>query len=292
MEHIRDKRGTAMTSQTLRGRATGFTTGAEQPSLRQRFSNVVRYNKIMDLLVRRDLKVRYAGSVLGYLWTVLDPLLMSLVYFYVFTQIFHRSASGYDAYMLFLITGQLPWFWFNGGVTNTARALRSEAAMIRSTPVPREVWILRVILSKGVEYIFGLPVILIFAIAYMKAPTIYTLLLPLGWALEFVLLFGFGLLLAPLTVLYRDVERLIPVFLRVFFFASPVLYSIQQVPQTLRTLMPYNPAVGWLQISRGVFYKQAINWSYIWNSALGTLVVFAIGLFVFTRLERQVLKEI
>lgn len=281
-----------MTSQSLRGRSTGFTTGAERPSLAERFGDVVRYHRIMDLLVRRDLKVRYAGSALGYLWTVLDPLLMSLVYFYVFTQIFHRAAAGYDDYMLFLITGQLPWFWFNNGVTGSARALRSEAAMIRSTPVPREVWILRVILSKGVEYIFGLPVIAIFAIAYLRSPTIYTLLLPLGWALEFVLLLGFGLLLAPLTVLFRDVDRLIPVCLRVFFFASPVLYSIEQVPHGLRRLMPFNPAVGWLQISRGVFYKQAINWTYIWHSAVGCLVVFAIGLFVFTRLERQVLKEI
>ena len=248
-----------MTTASLRSRPSGFASGSSSPSLRARALRVIQYRRILKLLVGRDLKVRYAGSFLGYLWTILDPLLMSLVYWFIFTKIFHRSAGpDYMPYMLYLVSGQLPWFWFNGGVTGTARALRSEAQMVRSSNVPRELWVIRTVCSKFIEYIFGLPVLAIFATAYLVKPTPYIFLLPLAWAIEIVLLMGIGLILAPLNVLVRDVERLIPVILRVLFYGSPVLYSIEQAPTALRGLYTFNPMVGFLQLSRAAFFPAAL----------------------------------
>jgi ABC-2 type transport system permease protein len=283
-----------MTTISLRSRPAGFASGRTTPTVLDRFKRVVHYRRILKLLVRRDLKVRYAGSVLGYLWTVLDPLLMSLVYWVIFTKLFQRNV-GYSPYILFLVAGQLPWAWFNGGVTATARALRAEAQMVRSSNVPRELWIVRTICAKGVEYIFSLPVLAIFALCYLKAPNWHLVLLPLVWLMLFVLLLGFGLLLAPLTVLVRDVERIIPIFMRVMFYMSPVLYSVSTVlkraPQ-LRYFYDFNPVVGPLVLARSAFFPQELRWAYVWHSAIGCVLVFAIGMFTFTRLERQVLKEI
>ena len=104
---------------------------------------VWNYRRILGLLVRRDLKVRYAASFLGYVWSVLDPLLMSLVFWFIFTQIFHRHV-GYPPYILFLVMGQMIMSWFQSGVTATAKALRAEAQMVRSSSVPRELWVVRV----------------------------------------------------------------------------------------------------------------------------------------------------
>ena len=99
------------------------------------------------LLVRRDIKVRYAQSVLGYLWSVLDPLLMALVYWFVFTQIFVRTV-GESPYILFLLTGMLPFMWFQQTVGGSTNAIKDER-LVRSTAMPREIWVLRLVVSKG-----------------------------------------------------------------------------------------------------------------------------------------------
>jgi ABC-2 type transport system permease protein len=284
-----------VTSVSLRGRPGGFTSGTGTLNLRERVQRVYAYRRILGLLVRRDLKVRYAGSALGYVWTVLDPLLMTLVYFVVFTQIFHRTAGPeFKPYVLYLVTGQLPWFWFSGAVLATTKALRSESQMVRSSNVPRELWVLRVVMSKGMEYLFGLPILAIFALAYLTGPNKYLVLLPLSWLLEITLLTGIGMILAPLTVLVKDVNRIVPVVLRIFFYMSPVLYSVSRLPENLQFVYQFNPTTGFLELSHAAFFPAAVDghWDFIWHSALWAVGVLAIGIFVFARLERAVLKEI
>ena len=226
-----------MTSANVRTRPGGFSTSSGAIPSPDRVRQVWDYRRILGLLVRRDLKVRYAGSFLGYLWSVLDPLLMSLVFWFIFTQIFHRTV-GYPPYILFLVMGQMIMAWFQSGVTATAKALRSEAQMVRSSSVPRELWVVRVAMSKGVEYIYSLPVVGMFALAYRKPPNWHILFLPLAMLLCFFIVVSLGLILAPLNVLIRDIDRLIPIVLRFLFYCSPVLYSIKDVPANLRASSP------------------------------------------------------
>ena len=308
-----------MTSTSLYSRPGGFTTSATSKlSIGQRARRVFDYRRILWLLVRRDLKVRYAGSALGYLWSVLDPLLMSLVYWFVFVKIFQRHV-GFPPYILFLVLGQMMWAWFNGGVSGTVRALRAEAQMVRQSNVPREVWVLRVVVEKGIEFIFSLPVVALFAVGYLKSPTWQTVLyLPLSMIMCFLLVLGFGLILAPLAVLIRDVERIIPIIMRVLFYGSPVLYSVKDVPAKLHLFLSVNPTTGMLVLLRGCFFPKEVsgrvaktdghrhdlivnghrvfhhvdNWRFVWHSAIGIAIIVALGIWVFARLERPVLKEI
>jgi ABC-2 type transport system permease protein len=302
-----------MTTVSLRGRPGGFSTGSGRIGVLVRIKRVLAYRRILELLIRRDLQVRYAGSALGYLWTVFDPLLMSLVYWFIFTKIVHRQI-GFPPYMLFLVLGQILWAWFSGGVQSTAKALRSEAQMVRSSNVPRELWVVRVVASKGVEYVLSLPVVVIFALAYRKTPHIEVLFLPLAMIMCFFLVLGVGLILAPITVLIRDVNRVIPIMIRLLFYTSGVLYSTTDVPHRLSFILSYNPIVGILVLARSTFFPQELDgdivstvrknghkqtvvhhinhWEYVWHSALGIAVLLVIGVYVFSRLERQVLKEI
>ena len=282
-----------MTTVSLRSRPEGFHTGSSQQSFPQRAKRVWQYRRILDLLVRRDLKVRYSGSALGYLWTVLDPLLMSFVYWFVLVKIFGRDAGPQnDPYLLYLVTGRMLWSWFGSGVPIAARALLSESQMVRSTNVPRELWIVRLAISRGVEYVFSIPVIVIFAVAYLKAPTWWSFLLPVAMIQCFFLLVGVSLILAPLTVLTKDLTRVIPIVMRVWFYASPVLYPISKLGPNLRPIFAFNPFVGPLSIARAAFFPVDLNWRYIGFSTITIAVIFVIGMFVFSRLERQVLKEI
>lgn len=276
---------------SLRGRPGGFTTASGRLTLGARIKRVWQYRRILNLLVRRDLKVRYAGSALGYLWSVLDPLLMSLVFWLVFTQIFHRKV-GFPPYILFLVLGQFIFAWFSGGVTGATRALRSAGQMVRSTNVPRELWVVRIALSKGVEYVYSLPVIALFALAYGKAPTHGIIYLPLAMFLCFMMVLSIGLILAPLNVLIRDIDRIVPIALRLLLYTSPVLYSIHDVPRQLQGFAYYNPLVGFLVLARATFFPREVRWHAVAISSVSVLVLFTIGVFVFSRFERQVLKEI
>jgi ABC-2 type transport system permease protein len=247
--------------------------------------------RAIRLLVTRDLKVRYASSALGYLWSVLEPLLLAGIYWFIFTQVFTRTV-GAEPYIVFLLAGLLPWTWFNGAVTDAARALHTEAKLVRSTNVPREVWVVRVVLSKGVEFLLSLPVLLLFALIY-AAPVDWDLVLLLpGIVLMAILVLGIGLLLAPLVVLVRDLERIVRIALRLGFYASPVIFAVSDVPEPWNAVFAFNPLAGVFELCRAGFFPGAVNWGHVGLSAVVSLGLLLLGWSVFARLERTVLKEI
>lgn len=253
--------------------------------------------RILWTLVVRDLRVRYARSFLGYVWTVLDPLCMSAIYFIVFALIFKRSAVGYSPYFLFLLTGLLAWNWFSGSLNDTARALLQEAKLVRSTNLPRQIWVVRVVIAKGIEYLMSLPVIIFFTAVYLFRGEAHLnarlLLFPLGVLMEFVLLIGFGLLLAPITVLVTDTQRVIRIVLRMAFYLTPIIYSKQVIHGPWAKVMYLNPMNGVLELLRaGFFGDEPVNWHAVEVGVVVTLFLVVVGNRVFSHLERAVLKEI
>jgi ABC-2 type transport system permease protein len=281
-----------MTS-SIMGRSTGFTSGQRLNPV-QRALRVWDYRRILGLMIGRDLRVRYANSLLGYVWSVLDPLMMAAVYWFLFTQIITRKV-GYPPYILFLVSGQLAWQWINGSINQSVGALRSEAQMVRSSSVPRELWILRTILSKGVEYLLSLPVLAIFAIGYSRQPNRYIFLLPLAMVLTVLLCMGLGMILAPLSVLIRDIRSIVRIILRMLFFLSPILYSLHDVSQKRAGAAAYvgwNPVSGIMSCFRAMFFPQELDWVIIEHAIIVSVVIFVIGIWTFNRLERPMLKEI
>lgn len=251
--------------------------------------------KTLWLLVRRDLKVRYAGSVLGYVWTFLDPLLMSMVYWFVFTQIFHRSV-GQDPYIIFLLSALLPWTWFNQGVQSGLKALSSQSRLVGATSLPREVWVLRVVIAKGIEFSFSLPVLVVFLIFYPTDLNGYLWLFPVAIVIQFVLLTGIGLLLSPLMILLKDVEPLISPILRLLFYASPIIYGVSDIaargfPELFERLFFMNPMSGIISAYRAGFFAAEFNGSAILTATALSVLTFVFGWWVFARLEKTVLKE-
>jgi ABC-2 type transport system permease protein len=249
--------------------------------------------RAVGLLVVRDLKVRYASSALGYVWSVLEPLLLGLTYWFIFTQIFHRSFQADEApYIVFLLAGIFPWTWFSTAVPDAAKSLRNEAKLIRSASVPREMWVLRVVVSKAIEFFFSLPVLLLFAFLYDATPHWQLVLILPAAGLMTVLCLGIGLLLAPLVVLLEDLDRIIRLALRLGMYASPVLFTVADVPKKLGWLFAGNPVAGILELCRAGFFPQQLVWRHVEHSALISLGVLLVGWLVFARLERTVLKEI
>lgn len=279
----------------MMGRSTGFTSGGTLNPI-ERARRVWEFRRILALLIGRDLRVRYASSMLGYVWAVLDPLALSVVYWFLFTQVITRRV-GFPPYILFLVAGQLAWQWINGSINGAVSALRSESQMVRSSNVPRELWVLRVVLSKGVEYIFSLPVLAMFAIAYAKVPNHNILLLPLALLMAVLFATGIGLILAPAAVLVRDLRSVVRITTRALFFMSPILYSLHDVSgngkrANIEAVVSWNPVAGIMSLIRAPFFPQELNWVDVAHGAIVIVVIFVIGVWSFNRLERPMLKEV
>lgn len=250
-----------------------------------------RYLHSLWLLSARDLRVRYATSALGYLWSILDPLIMSLIYWFVFTQVFQRTV-GHEPYIVFLITALLPWVWFNAAVSDFTRAFNKDARLVRSTAIPRSIWVNRIVLSKGIEFLFSLPVLAFFAVL-AGAPVGWGLLwFPVAIVLQTALVVGLGLLVAPLCVIYGDLERTTKLILRVLFYASPIIYSVQDLPGGFRELAALNPLSGIFTLYRLGFFPEVWDPLSVVLGAVMSLAILGLGIVVFGRLERPVLKEL
>jgi ABC-2 type transport system permease protein len=250
-----------------------------------------RYLHSLWLLSARDLKVRYATSALGYLWSILDPLVMSGIYWFVFTQIFHRDV-GEDPYIVFLITALLPWVWFNAAVGDFTKAFSKDARLVRSTAIPRSIWVNRIVLSKGVEFLCSLPVLVLFAVVGGAAVGPTLLLFPLAFVLQAVLLVGLGLIVAPLCMLWGDLERTTRLVLRALFYASPVIYGVADLPGGFRELGALNPLAGIFTLYRVGFFPDQWDTLAVAVAVVVPFAVLGLGILVFRRLENAVLKEL
>jgi ABC-2 type transport system permease protein len=242
--------------------------------------------RVLSLLVSRDLKVKYADSVLGYVWSILEPLAMAGVYWLVFTQLMDRQV-GEDPYIVFLLCAMLPWQWTNAVLRSSMKSLSKDSKLVRSTNLPREIWVLRTVGSKFVEFMYAIPVLAFFAIVNQAALSTWVLAVPVAIVMQALLLTGAGLLLAPLAVLYGDV-----------FYFSPVIYGVHDVTESDRLgpvgdLYLLNPLAGIFDLYRTAFFPDEWSgWTGVAISAAVSVLVFVLGVYVFRRLEGTVLKEI
>jgi len=253
-----------------------------------------RYRQSLWLLTVRDLRVRYSTSALGYFWSILDPLVMAGIYWFVFTQVFGRGGKiGEEPYIVFLLCALLPWMWFNGAVSDATRAYLREAKLIRSTKIPRTIWVARLVLSKGIEFVASIPVLAAFAIfsgTQLHWEAVYFVL---GILIQAVLTLGVGLIVAPLVVFFRDLERATKLALRFLFYASPIIYGITDLkPLGLDLLAAFNPLTGIFSLYRAAFFPAQLEWPAVAIGAGMSVLILAVGILVFRRTERAVLKEI
>jgi ABC-2 type transport system permease protein len=259
----------------------------------QQRSSVTRYRHALWLLTKRDLRVRYSTSALGYVWSILDPLVMAGIYWFVFAVVFDRGGSvGERPYIVFLLVGLLPWMWFNGAVSDSTRAFLREAKLVRSTSIPRTIWVNRLVLSKGIEFVAALPVLALFAIVAGATLHWQVVFFPLAILIQAVLTVGIGLIVAPLVVFFRDLERAVKLILRFLFYASPIVYGLSDLPPQLQTLASFNPLAGIFSLYRGSFFPEQLDWFAIVVAVGMSLLLLALGLWIFKQSERTVLKEL
>jgi ABC-2 type transport system permease protein len=264
------------------------TVAPPERSLR---SPLARYWQSLWLLTKRDLRVRYSTSALGYFWSILDPLVMAGIYWFVFVQVFSRPV-GAQPYIVFLLSALLPWTWFTGAVSDTTRAFIREAKLVRSTKIPRTIWVVSLVLSKGIEFVLSLPVLVFFVIVSGASVHPQAGFFVVAIVLQTILTVGIGLIVAPLVVFFRDFERAVKLALRFLFYASPIIYGVGDLPKDLHFWAAFNPLSGIFSIYRSAFFAHQLDWFMVAISAGMSMVILCVGILVFKRTIRSVLKEI
>jgi ABC-type polysaccharide/polyol phosphate export permease len=259
-----------------------------------------RYRGLIQSLVVRDLKARYRGSVLGFFWSFINPLLLLSVYSFVFTTFLRHPSNPNDPhplnpYAVFLFCGLLPWTWFSSALLESTSALIVGGNLIKKVLFPAEVLPIVSVLSTMVHFILGLPILGAFLFYYeFIAPGSLIQLhaaelawLPVVLLVQLVLTLGIALLLSSLTVHFRDIRDLLGNLLQLWFFVTPIIYYVNEYPR-YKHLLDLNPfthlAVSYQEI---LFFPEDAFGHRSWLLALGaaSVVVFLIGYWVFDRLR-------
>jgi ABC-2 type transport system permease protein len=242
-------------------------------------------------LTRRHLAARYRGSTLGFVWSLLNPVLLMGVYTFVFRFIFRATVPGVP-YPVFFLTGILAWNFVNIAAINAAVSLVDGAALINKTAFPRIALPLSAVFSNAVNYLMTLPLLITFNLVFGIAPTPLLLLLPFALLLLLLMATGVGLLLAALIPFFRDLQHLIEVVFTMWLFLTPVLYPMslvtQNLPEGLLPLYKLNPMVGIMDLIHAVFLGQPWPSSSLIVAVVGVLCLLSLGLLVFQRLAMRV----
>jgi ABC-2 type transport system permease protein len=250
------------------------------------------HRQVLRMLVLRDLQKQYTKFRLGYLWTLLEPLGMALVLWFVFTQLLGGQKLGLQPYFLFIAVGILPWWWFSRGVSGAARTFRRNPAILRMSVLPTKIWVIRVVLVAMAEYLLSLPVILIAMLATGTLPGPLIALFPVAIIVQFFLMYGLAMLIAAGAAVIPDLARIVRIVLRATFYLSPVLYSIANIPAGAQVIAAVNPLVGILGLYRIGFWPTEIDSLPHYGISLGvTVAIFIAGSVLFHRLEGRILKE-
>jgi len=248
---------------------------------------------LIQSLVTRELKARYRGSVLGFLWSFINPLLLLLTYGLVFTYVFPGVRSrNVEPYFLFLFCGILPWTWFQASIAEASGVLIAGGNLIKKVLFPAEVLPVVTVFANLIHMLFAVPVMLFF-LAWEGRLTWTALLFPLPLLVQLVFTLGLALIVSALTVHFRDLKDILAHVLHLWFWGSPVLYFYGDIQGRFRTLLRLNPLSHVL-----VSYQQMLfaghfdHWRGLALAGLVSCVLFALGAFLFERLRDTLAEEV
>ncbi|HEY8473030.1 MAG TPA: ABC transporter permease [Natronosporangium sp.] len=268
-----------------------------------------RSRNVLRFLVRRDLAIKYQQSVLGYLWSLIEPLMMGAIYWFVFGFLYgsSRTTPGGEGppYIVYLMSGIFAFMWVTGVLSEATGALTGQKALITTMNVPREVFPIGRVFARFWEFAAGLPILLLIVLILnavsppdQQAKFGWSLLaIPLAVLLQGIFLIGIALLLSSVNVMLRDVERFMRLVQRFIFYGTPIIYPLARVEENLGTpgiwIYKSNPLVGIFELHHAAWYPQTFPSATLLTVCVtGCLVTFILGWLVFRRLEPAVLKEL
>ena len=251
-----------------------------------------QYRELLYFLIWRDVKVRYKQSLIGAGWAIFQPVMTMAIFTLVFGH-FAKIPSDGLPYSVFALTALLPWTYFSAALSRSGTGLVNNANLITKVYFPRLLIPLADVITPAVDFFFAFLVLLGLIAWFGIAPTWGVLALPLFFLLAMSTALAIGLWLSPLQARYRDVGHAIPFVTQFWMFASPVVYPVSLVPESLRLVYSLNPMVGVIEGFRwGLLGKANPDFALMLVSAAVVLVLLAGGIVFFKRMERTLVDVI
>ena len=252
-------------------------------------AQLFRYRGLIQSLVVRELKARYRGSVLGFLWSFINPLLLLGVYWFIFTTILPNRTEGLQPYALFMLCGILPWTWFAASLTEASNSLIAGGNLIKKVLFPAEVLPIVSVLANMIHFLLPLPLVVALLVLFQRAPELPGLLwLPMVVLVQFVFTAGLALVLAALTVHFRDIRDILTNVLMLWFFSTPIIYFYKQPEITgSKLLIDLNPVAHLMISYQEILFLRGGFGHWKWLLALGvvSIGVFLASYWLFDRLR-------
>lgn len=244
------------------------------------------YREMIFSLVRRDLKGRYKGSALGFLWTFINPLLQLGVYTMVFSVIMR---NGIEDYYLFLFVALIPWIFFSTSLSGGSSCIWAQQDMVKKIYFPREVLPISFVTSQFVNMLLSLFVVLAVLLVSGKGLNPVALVyLPAIMLVEYIMALSVTMLSSAITVYLRDVEYILGIISMAWQFLTPVMYSVDQVPEEILPIFNLNPMTPVIIAYRDIlYYGQAPKLQTLIHATVFGIVVLVIGSTIFGRLKRH-----
>lgn len=259
-----------------------------------RLREIWRRRELLYALIMRDLSARYRSSVLGFFWSLLNPLLMMGIYTLVFQYYMRFQWDEPHPYALYLLVGLIPWAWFASSLSEGASSIIAGANMVKNIHFPAEILPLVSVFANFVHCLIGTAFLLAFLWVGGVGITQYAALVPLVMVIQFAMTFGATLALAALTVFFRDVQHLLVNLLSIWFFLCPIIYkkeALGAIPSWAEGILRYNPLTPVIMAYQSLLYAGQLPSRYEVVFACGWAGAFLlVGFLVFGSL-RDTLAE-
>lgn len=252
-------------------------------------ANVLNYQHLIKKIAISDFKLRYKNTVLGFFWTLLEPLLMLLVLYVVFTNLMRMRV---EHYQLFLLMGIVSWDFLAKGTGMSLNCILGKPGLVKHVYFPREVLVISSCITALMMAMLEFLVFAMFMFFFGVIPGLTVIYFPIILLIEFILILGLSFGLASLNVYYRDIQYIWAVVLQAGFFAAPIIYPMSILPSKIASVIMFNPMTRIIGMFRdSVIYNTQLTIMDMSYAVASALILLVIGYFIFRRFEPRLAEE-
>ena len=254
------------------------------------FKSLYQYRELLKTSISKDIRGKYKNSVLGIIWSFLNPLLQIAVYAIVFPLIMKSSLPNYT---VFLCCGLIPWNFFSAAISGTSFTMIENGNIIKKVYFPREILPISVTTSEAINFVISTIIILAFVLGYGMGISKFIIFYPIVLLVQYFLLIGISFIVSSVTVYFRDLQHFISIALQLLFYATPIVYAPDSIPVDFQWILQYNPMTYIINAYRDIFYYQQMpDFVSLGMVLVGSLIFCVIGYLIFNKLQRRFAEEI
>ena len=254
------------------------------------FKKIYDYRELLKNNVKKEIRGRYKKSLLGVVWTFLNPLLQLAVHAFIFPLIL-RTTQPY--YVIFVCVGLIPWTFFTATIAQSTWAVIGNANIVKKVYFPREILPISVVTSNMVTFLISTIIIIVFCLVYGLGITKYIIFYPIILIIQYIFQLGISMILSAVTVYFRDLEHFVQIALMLLFYATPIVYAGDTIPEAFSFIIKFNPMAHIITAYRDIFYNQTRPDFMSLGIVLGvSILLTVIGYFIFKKLQKGFAEEL